>query len=169
MQRKCSIDMLETLAAETKDAEDAWYIPATSPPDKLDRSSVASYQEESSLRWWQQAEQEVGSSAARELLTPDLLLKCASIRALSREHIASARTHITEHRHDAEPSWPTNYRGSNTKAWLCHEARAEHIDFAHLTLMLPPIGTGSNKTVFKAIWKEHVVVSAHPHSRNFVT
>lgn len=34
------------------------------------------------------------------------------------------------------------------------------INFSDLILMVPPIGTGSNKTVYKATWKKHVVVSA---------
>ena len=36
------------------------------------------------------------------------------------------------------------------------------IKFSDLTLMHPPIGTGSNKTVYKATWHKRVVVSALP-------
>jgi hypothetical protein len=44
---------------------------------------------------------------------------------------------------------------------LKHDGANVNINFRDLIFMVPPIGSGTNKTVYKATWNQHVVVSHH--------
>ena len=47
---------------------------------------------------------------------------------------------------------------------LKHDGANVNINFRDLIFMVPPIGSGTNKTVYKATWNQHVVVSHVSHT-----
>jgi hypothetical protein len=125
---------------ESEGEADVWSIPSEtspnaprlSPPsDVLKTKGKPFGAGESSLIWWrQELEEEVGCTAA------DAVFK-------ERKYVAEV--------HSVTSKDLTRQRAATPKV---------DIRFRDLMLMAPPIGTGTNKTVYKATWRSTVVVSA---------